>query len=124
MRHIDIIGGGLAGLTAAAIRGRAGIPTVLIDAEKISGDEQLGRFHQTGLADSGPAADAQRNQRRIKWPRLLLVVILIIVIVFIVVVGLSGSVVRRAALVVPELAVDAVGRKELRMRAALDRPAA
>ena len=42
----------------------------------------------------------------------------------IVVVGLTGGVVRRVALVVPELAVDAVGREQLRMRAALDRLAA
>jgi 2-polyprenyl-6-methoxyphenol hydroxylase-like FAD-dependent oxidoreductase len=64
MRYTDIaiIGGGLAGSTAAAMLGRAGIPTVLIDphqaypfdfrVEKISGDEQLGRFYQTGIADS------------------------------------------------------------------------
>src|SRR3954470_9406472 len=62
MRYTDIaiIGGGLAGSTAAAMLGRAGIPTVLIDphqtypfdfrVEKISGDEQLGRFSPTGLA--------------------------------------------------------------------------
>jgi len=59
---IAIIGGGLAGSTAAAMLGRAGIPTVLIDphqaypfdfrVEKISGDEQLDRFYQTGIADS------------------------------------------------------------------------
>jgi 2-polyprenyl-6-methoxyphenol hydroxylase-like FAD-dependent oxidoreductase len=59
---IAIIGGGLAGSTAAAMLGRAGIPTILIDphqvypfdfrVEKISGDEQLGRFYQTGIADS------------------------------------------------------------------------
>src|SRR5207245_3056129 len=64
MKYTDIaiIGGGLAGSTAAAMLGRAGIPTVLIDphqtypcdfrVEKISGDEQLGRFYQTGIADS------------------------------------------------------------------------
>jgi 2-polyprenyl-6-methoxyphenol hydroxylase-like FAD-dependent oxidoreductase len=64
MRYTDIaiIGGGLAGSTAAAMLGRAGIPTVLIDphqvypfdfrVEKISGDEQVGRFYQTGIADS------------------------------------------------------------------------
>src|SRR6267378_2344274 len=63
MKYTDIaiIGGGLAGSTAAAMLGRAGIPTVLIDphqvypfdfrVEKISGDEQLGRFYQTGIAD-------------------------------------------------------------------------
>jgi 2-polyprenyl-6-methoxyphenol hydroxylase-like FAD-dependent oxidoreductase len=64
MKYTDIaiIGGGLAGSTAAAMLGRAGIPTVLIDphqvypfdfrVEKISGDEQLDRFYQTGIADS------------------------------------------------------------------------
>ena len=64
MKYTDIaiIGGGLAGSTAAAMLGGAGIPTVLIDphqaypfdfrVEKISGDEQLGRFYQTGIADS------------------------------------------------------------------------
>lgn len=59
---IAIIGGGLAGSTAAAMLGRAGIPTVLIDphqvypfdfrVEKISGDEQVSRFYETGIADS------------------------------------------------------------------------
>jgi 2-polyprenyl-6-methoxyphenol hydroxylase-like FAD-dependent oxidoreductase len=64
MKYTDIaiIGGGLAGSTAAAMLGRAGIPTVLIDphqvypfdfrVEKISGDEQLDRFYRTGIADS------------------------------------------------------------------------
>jgi 2-polyprenyl-6-methoxyphenol hydroxylase-like FAD-dependent oxidoreductase len=64
MRYTDIaiIGGGLAGSTAAAMLGRAGIPTLLIDphqtypfdfrVEKLSGDEQLDRFYQTGIADS------------------------------------------------------------------------
>jgi 2-polyprenyl-6-methoxyphenol hydroxylase-like FAD-dependent oxidoreductase len=64
MRYTDIaiIGGGLAGSTAAAMLGRAKIPAVLIDphqtypfdfrVEKISGDEQVGRFYQTGLAES------------------------------------------------------------------------
>src|SRR4029453_5671634 len=59
---IAIIGAGLAGSTAAAMVGRVGIATVLIDphrtypfdfrVEKISGDDQLGRFYQTGIADS------------------------------------------------------------------------
>jgi len=64
MKYTDIaiIGGGLAGSTAAAMLGRAKIPAVLIDphqtypfdfrVEKISGDEQLDRFYQTGIADS------------------------------------------------------------------------
>ena len=57
MKYTDIaiIGGGLAGSTAAAMLGRAGIPAVLIDphpaypldfrVEKISGDEQLDRLY-------------------------------------------------------------------------------
>src|SRR4051812_7273307 len=64
MRYTDIaiIGGGLAGSTAAAMLGRAGISSVLIDphpvypfdfrVEKISGDEQLARFFRTGIAES------------------------------------------------------------------------
>lgn len=64
MKYTDIaiIGGGLAGSTAVAMLGRAGIPAILIDphqaypfdfrVEKISGDEQLSRFYQTGIADS------------------------------------------------------------------------
>ena len=63
MRYTDIaiIGGGLAGSTAAAMLGRAGIPTLMIDphetypfdfrAEKLSGDTQLARFERTGLAE-------------------------------------------------------------------------
>lgn len=57
---IAIIGGGLAGSTAAAMLGRAGISTVLIDphplyppdfrAEKLSGDPGR-RFRKTGIAE-------------------------------------------------------------------------
>lgn len=64
MRYTDIaiIGGGLAGSTAAAMLGRAGISAVLIDPhqvypfdfriEKVSGEEQVGRFRRTGIAES------------------------------------------------------------------------
>jgi len=64
MRYTDIaiIGGGLAGSTAAAMLGRAGISTIVIDphpvypfdfrVEKLSGDEQIGRFLQTGIGES------------------------------------------------------------------------
>ena len=64
MRYTDIaiIGGGLAGSTAAAMLGRAGISTVLIDphatypadfrVEKLSGHTQIERFARTGIADS------------------------------------------------------------------------
>ena len=64
MKYTDIaiIGGGLAGSTAAAMLGRAGISAVLIDphplyppdfrVEKLSGGEQLDRFAKTGIADS------------------------------------------------------------------------
>ena len=73
MRYTDIaiIGGGLAGSTAAAMLGRAGISAVLIDphpvypfdfrVEKISGDEQLARFRRPGspnrCCDRQPVTD-------------------------------------------------------------------
>jgi 2-polyprenyl-6-methoxyphenol hydroxylase-like FAD-dependent oxidoreductase len=78
MKYTDIaiIGGGLAGSTAAAVLGRAGILTVLIDphqvcpfdfrVEKISGDEQLDRFYRTGIADSvlrSPTLTAKTGSR-------------------------------------------------------------
>jgi 2-polyprenyl-6-methoxyphenol hydroxylase-like FAD-dependent oxidoreductase len=64
MRYTDIaiIGGGLAGSTAAAMLGRAGIDTVLIDPhplyppdfriEKLGGGMQVQRFRKTGLAEA------------------------------------------------------------------------
>jgi 2-polyprenyl-6-methoxyphenol hydroxylase-like FAD-dependent oxidoreductase len=64
MRYTDIaiIGGGLAGSTAAAMLGRAGISAVLIDphpvyppdfrVEKLSGDEQIERLGRTGLLEA------------------------------------------------------------------------
>jgi 2-polyprenyl-6-methoxyphenol hydroxylase-like FAD-dependent oxidoreductase len=64
MRYTDIaiIGGGLAGSTAAAMLGRAGISTIVIDphkvypfdfrVEKIGGEQQVDRFFKTGIADS------------------------------------------------------------------------
>ena len=64
MRYTDIaiIGGGLAGSTAAAMLGRAEIPTLLIDphenypfdfrVEKLSGGTQLDLLAKTGFADS------------------------------------------------------------------------
>ena len=64
MRYTDIaiIGGGLAGSTAAAMLGRAGISTIVIDphkvypfdfrVEKIGGKQQVDRFLKTGIADS------------------------------------------------------------------------
>jgi 2-polyprenyl-6-methoxyphenol hydroxylase-like FAD-dependent oxidoreductase len=63
MKYTDIaiIGGGLAGSTAAAMLGRAGISAVFIDphpayppdfrVEKLAGDKQLERFHKTGIAE-------------------------------------------------------------------------
>ena len=60
-RHCDHRGG-LAGSTAAAMLGRAGIAAVLIDphpvyppdfrVEKLGGDDQLDRFFKTGIAES------------------------------------------------------------------------
>jgi 2-polyprenyl-6-methoxyphenol hydroxylase-like FAD-dependent oxidoreductase len=64
MRYTDIaiVGGGLAGSTAAAMLGRAGIPAILIDphplyrpdfrVEKLSGHQQLERFRSTGIAEA------------------------------------------------------------------------
>jgi 2-polyprenyl-6-methoxyphenol hydroxylase-like FAD-dependent oxidoreductase len=64
MRYTDIaiIGGGLAGSTAAAMLGRAGVPSVVIDphqvypfdfrVEKLGGAVQLERFARTGLTES------------------------------------------------------------------------
>jgi hypothetical protein len=59
---IAIIGGGLAGSTAAAMLGRAGISTILVDphpiypcdfrVEKLSGNDQLARLFKTGIAES------------------------------------------------------------------------
>jgi 2-polyprenyl-6-methoxyphenol hydroxylase-like FAD-dependent oxidoreductase len=59
---IAIIGGGLAGSTAAAMLGRAGIASILIDphrsyppdfrVEKLSGIEQIERFRRTGIAEA------------------------------------------------------------------------
>src|SRR3954464_9813369 len=64
MRYTDIaiIGGGLSGSTAAAMLGHNDISTTLIDphesysadfrVEKLSGHMQVGRFLQTGIAES------------------------------------------------------------------------
>jgi 2-polyprenyl-6-methoxyphenol hydroxylase-like FAD-dependent oxidoreductase len=64
MRYTDvaIVGGGLAGSTAAAMLGRAGISATLIDphrlyppdfrVEKLSGQLQVDRFRKTGVADA------------------------------------------------------------------------
>jgi 2-polyprenyl-6-methoxyphenol hydroxylase-like FAD-dependent oxidoreductase len=64
MRHTDIaiIGGGLAGATAAAMLGRAGVAAIMVDPhrsyppdfriEKLGGDGQIGRLRKTGLADA------------------------------------------------------------------------
>ena len=60
--RIAIIGGGVAGSTAAAMLGRAGVAAILVDphrdyppdfrVEKLSGDEQIARFRKTGIADA------------------------------------------------------------------------
>ena len=64
MRYTDIaiIGGGLAGSTAAAMLGRSGIAAVLVDpravyppdfrVEKLAGREQIERFRRTGIAQA------------------------------------------------------------------------
>jgi 2-polyprenyl-6-methoxyphenol hydroxylase-like FAD-dependent oxidoreductase len=64
MRYTDIaiIGGGLAGSTAAAMLGRSGIAAILVDprpayppdfrVEKLVGHAQLERFRKTGIAEA------------------------------------------------------------------------
>jgi 2-polyprenyl-6-methoxyphenol hydroxylase-like FAD-dependent oxidoreductase len=64
MRYTDIaiIGGGLAGSTAAAMLGRANVPAILIDphplyppglrCEKLSGHQQVECFRKTGIAEA------------------------------------------------------------------------
>ena len=63
MRYTDvaIVGGGLAGSMAAAMLGRAGIPTLMIDPHRVYppelrceklGGEQLDLLRKTGLADA------------------------------------------------------------------------
>src|SRR5664279_1517709 len=64
MRYTDIaiIGGGLAGATAAAMLGRAGVAAIMVDPhlsyppdfriEKLGGDGQIGRLRKTGLAEA------------------------------------------------------------------------
>jgi 2-polyprenyl-6-methoxyphenol hydroxylase-like FAD-dependent oxidoreductase len=74
MKYTDIaiIGGGLAGSTAAAMLGHAGIASILVDphrvypadfrVEKLSGDEQISRFRKTGLADAVLRKATQANE--------------------------------------------------------------
>src|SRR6516165_10485678 len=64
MKYTDIalIGGGLAGSTAAAMLGRAGVAAILVDPhavyppdfriEKLGGAEQITRLVKTGLGDA------------------------------------------------------------------------
>ena len=87
-----------------------------------TGGRSAGRASWPGSAKAscdGYARRSARHQRRAliprRHPRRHL---------FIVFVGLTGRIVRRVALVVPELAVGAVAREQFGMRAALDRLAA
>ena len=82
---IAIIGGGLAGSTAAAMLGRAGISTILIDPHKIVPPDfrcekfdvaQIDLLRKTGLADDIAAVttldeeiSVARFGRRIRAPR-------------------------------------------------------
>lgn len=64
MKYTDIaiIGGGLAGSTAAAMLGRAGVAAIMVDPhhayppdfriEKLGGDSQIERLRKTGLGDA------------------------------------------------------------------------
>ena len=88
-----------------------------------TGKRSAGRDSWPGSVKAQCGEYASESARGRSLLSLLLVVILIVVI-FVVVVRLTGRIVRRMALVVPELAVDAIGSEQLRVRAALDRPAA
>jgi len=84
MKYTDIaiIGGGLAGSTAAAMLGRAGIAAILVDphpvypadfrVEKLSGDEQIERLRKSGLADAVFRKAAQTNENWIARSGVLL----------------------------------------------------
>lgn len=63
MRHVDvaIVGGGLAGSTAAAMLGRAGLSTAIVDLHRVYppdfrcekfDESQVALWHKTGLADA------------------------------------------------------------------------
>lgn len=84
MRYTDIaiVGGGLAGSTAAAMLGRAGISTVVVDphrtcpfdfrVEKIGGEEQVARFLKTGVTESVLRSATPCTENRIaRFGRLL-----------------------------------------------------
>jgi 2-polyprenyl-6-methoxyphenol hydroxylase-like FAD-dependent oxidoreductase len=74
MRYTDIaiIGGGLAGSTAAAMLGRAGISAILVDpnpvyppdfrVEKLGGGDQLERFRKTGIAEAALRTATQGDE--------------------------------------------------------------
>ena len=85
-----------------------------------TGRRSAGRASWRGSAKAACGGCARRSARS-RTARSLLLVVILIIVVFIVVVGLTGRVVRLVALVVPELAVGAVGGEQLRVRAALDR---
>jgi 2-polyprenyl-6-methoxyphenol hydroxylase-like FAD-dependent oxidoreductase len=71
---IAIVGGGLAGSTAAVMLGRGGVPAILIDPhrvyppdfriEKLGGHEQIARLRATGLAD---AVLRKATHDRVNW---------------------------------------------------------
>jgi hypothetical protein len=107
-----------------------------VDRNGLSCRDSAGLVHRASVA--GPvAADPRPAGRGIratnadgKTTRAFLirnarrgVSILVVLVLIIIVVGLAGSV-RLAALIVPELAVHAIGGEQFRVRAPLDRPAA
>ena len=115
--------------SAGRVSWQAGARHPAIGPERHFG--RIGRTAARCRADSRGTAgwpEAAQTQPKRRARSLLLVVLILIVVIFIVVlvviIGVSGRIVRRVALVVPELAVDAVGGEQFRMRAALDRLAA
>lgn len=129
--------GGLSGSTAAAMLGRTGNSTALIDphesypadfrVEKLSDHLQAERFPRTGIAESGTARRGHASGADLPRSLLLLVVLVLIVLEVVVIVAVVIGVRRHAMglvdLVVPQLTIGAVPREQFGMRAALDRPA-
>ena len=98
------------------------LKSVSIDRGLYWSAQRWARFSSSGSGEGLEAAARRAVRRQCARARRSLLVILVVIVVFIVVVSLSRMM-RGAALVVPELAIDAARRQQLRMRAALDRPA-
>ncbi len=84
-----------------------------------------GRFRALAAARRclRPGTELPRSLLLVVLVLIILKVVVFLVVILAVVIGLSRSAVRLVHLVVPQLAIGAVLREQLGMRAALDRPA-